>query len=62
MVIRQPEVVWTVVKVESGIPVTVEAFTDQQAALNRERRLRANMRPDNDETGVFRVSVKRILE
>ena len=46
-------VVWVVVKVESGIPVFAEVFSNQTAAQRRENQLRAKMHPENDEVGVF---------
>lgn len=55
---RQPELLWAVVKVESGIPVMVEAYRNEQAAMTREQCLRAHMHPENDETGVFEVQLQ----
>lgn len=46
-------IIWVVVKVESGIPVSVEVFRKPTAARHREEQLRAEMNPDNDEVGVF---------
>jgi hypothetical protein len=46
---------WVVVEVRSGIPVSVDMFLDQQLAKVREQSLRARMNPDNDEVGVFCV-------
>lgn len=46
---------WAVVKVESRIPVSVEACCDEPSAKRRERLLRKRMHRENDETGVFRV-------
>ena len=46
---------WVVVEVRSGIPVSVDMFLDQQSAKDREQLLRARMNPDNDEVGVFCV-------
>ena len=53
----QPELLWTVVTVESGIPVMVEAYRDKRAAEIRERFLRMDMHPDNDEIGVFEIQI-----
>ena len=55
---NQPELLWVVVKVESGIPVTVEAYRDKLSAEMREQFLREHMHPENDETGVFEVQVR----
>lgn len=54
---EQPELLWVVVKVESGIPGMVEAHRDEQSAKIRERSLRRHMHPENDETSVFEVEV-----
>jgi len=50
---EQPEMLWVVVKVESGIPVLAEVYRDEQSAEMREQSLRECMHPENDETGVF---------
>jgi hypothetical protein len=55
---KQPDrLLWIVVKVDSGIPVMVEAYPDEQSAKTRERSLRRDMHPENDETGVFEVQI-----
>jgi len=54
---EQFDLLWVVVKVESGIPVTVEAYRDRQYAEMRERRLRKCMHPENDETGIFEIRI-----
>ena len=54
---EQPELLWAVVKVESGIPVMVEAYRDRQCAEMREQSLRKDMHPENDETGVFEIQL-----
>jgi hypothetical protein len=54
---EQPERLWVVVKVESGIPAIVEAYRGRLSAKAREQRFRWRMNPDNDETGVFGVLV-----
>lgn len=46
---------WAVVKVESGIPVTVEVYLKWEDAKKREKYYRENMNLDNDETGVFEL-------
>ncbi|MDI6891376.1 MAG: hypothetical protein QMD08_00035 [Actinomycetota bacterium] len=51
------DVIWVVVKVESGIPVSVEVFGNPTAARHREKQLRAEMNPDNDEVGIFTSQV-----
>lgn len=57
---KQPEPLWVVVKVESGIPVTVEAYRDKQSAEMREQFLRTYMHPENDETGVFEIQIEHV--
>ena len=59
MVKEQTELLWAVVKVESGIPVMVEAYRDRQSAEMREQSLRKDMHPENDETGVFEIQYRR---
>jgi len=54
---KQPELLWVVVKVESGIPVMVEVYRDRQSAEIREQSLRKYMHPENDETGVFEIQI-----
>ena len=56
---KQIEQMWVVVKVESGIPVAVDAYRDEQSAKVREQLLRTYMHPENDETGVFETQVGR---
>jgi len=53
----QPKSLWVIVKVESGIPVTVEAYEDERSAKAREQVLRKHMHPENDETGIFVVEI-----
>jgi hypothetical protein len=48
---------WAVVKVESGIPVMVSIFSDESIARTQEQCLRADMNLEDDETGVFQVSI-----
>ncbi len=52
-----PKRLWVVVKVESGVPVTAEAYRDERTARRRERLLRKRMHPENDETGIFRIKI-----
>jgi hypothetical protein len=52
---KQIELLWVVVKVESGIPVMVEAYGNKESAKMREQSLRKYMHPENDETGVFEI-------
>lgn len=49
---------WAVVKVESGIPVTIKAFLNRKDAEEQEKKFREKMNSDNDETGVFEILVK----
>lgn len=52
---KQCELLWVVVKVESGIPVMVEAYSKKGSAKMREQSLRKYMHPENDETGIFEI-------
>ncbi len=54
---NQFKVLWVVVKVESGIPVMIEAYGNKKSARMRERDLRRYMHPENDETGVFEIPI-----
>jgi hypothetical protein len=47
---------WVVVKVESGIPVCVEAYAEAESAHLREHWLRERMNPENDESEVFQIT------
>jgi len=61
MIHDQPELLWIVVKVESGIPVLVEAYRDWQSAERRAQLLRTDMNPENDETGVFETRIRHAI-
>jgi hypothetical protein len=47
--------VWVLVKVQSGVPVKVEAFRNLRSARAHEDSWRRQMRPDYDESGIFKV-------
>jgi len=49
----EKDTVWIVVLVQSGIPVLAEVFPNRRAAQKRERELRREINPENDEVGVF---------
>ena len=53
---RNKKNLWIVVKVESGIPVKVDIFQKQRDADRRQEYLRNGMNPENDETGIFKVT------
>lgn len=53
----QLERVWIVVEVCSGIPTLAEAYRRREPACARERALRLDMHPENDETGVFETQI-----
>ena len=61
MVRGQVEIVWVVVLVESGIPVFVEAFRDEQSAVMSEQTIRARVRPDYDDTGIFEIPIQEAI-
>lgn len=50
--------VWVVVEVGSGVPVLAEVFAKRGKAEKRERKLRAEVRQDYDEVGLFEVMVQ----
>ncbi len=56
---NQTNQVWVVVDVKSGVPVRAEVFADEGSAKKRERKLRAEMRKDYDEVGLFEDTVRR---
>lgn len=58
MVQGQSETVWVVVKVERGIPTDVEGFRDLQSAQICEEFFRADINPNDDETGIFEVQIQ----
>lgn len=49
---------WALVIVESGIPVSVEAFPDEIQARQKEKHVRMNLNLENDETGVFEIDLE----
>ena len=57
---RQRELIWAVVKVESGIPVTVKAYRNMKAAEMREKFWRKNMHQENDEIGIFEIPIMNL--
>ncbi|MBI3242016.1 MAG: hypothetical protein HYZ49_06960 [Chloroflexi bacterium] len=54
---KTPEIIWIVVLVESGVPILVEAYRYEKVARRREHLLRAKMRENYDEAGIFEVKV-----
>jgi hypothetical protein len=48
---------WVVVMVQSGIPVSVDAYRHKERALRRRTQLRTSVREDYDATGVFRIAI-----
>jgi hypothetical protein len=52
---------WVVVKVESGIPASIQAFRSIKSAERCERRLNMDLRADYDATGVFEVQIPGIV-
>ena len=54
---QQNKMIWVVVLVESGIPVLVEAYSDQRQANIREQFLRQDINPDYDEVGLFEIMI-----
>jgi len=50
--------VWVVVWVWRGLPATVELFTQEELAHNRERQIRQKLPPE-DEVEVFQVAMPK---
>jgi len=59
MTTHQPDTLWLVVLVESGVPASAEAYRDERSARRRERRLWNEIDENDDAVGVFRVRVGR---
>lgn len=56
---EQPDQVWVVVEVRSGIPVSAEVFAEKSAAKRFERKLRQDLRQDYDEAGIFQETIQK---
>jgi hypothetical protein len=54
---QKPQTIWIVVLVESGIPVSAEAFQKQEDAVRREQQLREDVREAYDEVGLFETTI-----
>lgn len=54
---KKPEMVWVVVVVESGVPITVEAYHDLKTAQKREIFFREEMNENDDAVDVFEVEI-----
>lgn len=52
-------VTWILVEVRSGIPVSVSAFSNEEQARNEETKLREKMNLENDETGIFEITITK---
>ena len=50
--------IWVLVKVEKGLPAHVEAFRHEDAAWERLRSLRPELREEYDAADVFEVEVQ----
>ena len=48
---------WIVVEVNSGVPVEVKAFSNQDVATKYLEDLRQRLNPDNDEAGIFEIEL-----
>jgi len=53
---KRKRYVWAVVRVWRGFPSGIELLSDEEAARDRETRLRQRIPPE-DEVGVFRVAI-----
>ena len=54
---KKSDTIWVVVSVESRVPVSVEAYRDEETAKSRRRSLRRKINPDYDEVSVFDVEI-----
>ncbi len=46
---------WIVVKIERGVPVMIDAYSDKRSAKRRENFLRLHMRQGFDQVGIFEI-------
>ena len=53
----QSKMIYVVVEVMAGIPVSVEGYRDYAKAKNREAQLRKNINPEKDEIGLFGLKI-----
>ena len=51
---------WILVEVRSGIPTAVQIFENARSAQSREKELREDLNLENDETGIFSISLKNV--
>jgi hypothetical protein len=49
--------IWVVVEVWRGIPASVEAFRSKKKAQEREKSLKAEINPQDDEVAMFTVTI-----
>lgn len=54
-------VFWIVVEVQSGIPVSVKAFSSYELAYKFSESLREKLNLDHDETGIFPLGIESSL-
>lgn len=54
---NEPKTFYALVKVESGVPVDVRLYKNEKSARRAEELSRRNLNLENDETGVFEVSL-----
>lgn len=53
---------WIVVLVESGIPVSIDAFASFDQARTHETTLRSQISQDSDEVGVFELPFSNLTK
>jgi len=58
---EQRHLLWVTVKVESGIPVSVDPYWDRESAEKEAQAFRKQTNPDNDEVGVFAVPINPMI-
>jgi hypothetical protein len=50
---------WIHVDVRSGLPVSVSTFSNEEKARNEEAKLRKKLNLENDEAGIFEITIKK---
>lgn len=54
---QKSDQIWVVVEVWHGIPASVKAFRSKKKAYEREKLLKADINPQDDEVATFAVTI-----
>ena len=57
MPIKEPDTIWTVVVVESGVPVALEAYRDEPQAELRKVYWESRTNENDDAVAVFEIEI-----